>query len=177
MQMSSRVRRSWDELGRRFAATVPQNVAVTFAEWIASSLVQIAAPAAQAIADARSIQRLLQTPVDQLPSSQRAIDEATGLARREAPSDPLKAVELVDRIACGLTVYRLPSDCCPTCQGDLDVWTSLDENNLLVCNVLGCIWSLTLERTTRQLGRSPASRHNVQVLYPEADLVSQRTRP
>jgi hypothetical protein len=176
MQMNSRVRRSWHELGKRFAAIAPENVAFTFAEWIASSLVQVARPAAETTAEARSIQRLLHTPVEQLPTSQRAIDEAMALARGEAPTDPLNAVELAHRVAHALTVYRLPFECCPTCQGDLDVWTSLDEDNLLLCNVLGCVWSLTLARTTRTLGHSPANWHKVQVLYQDADLVAQRVR-
>ena len=174
--MSSRVRRSWDHLGERFAATAPENIAVTFADWIASSLVTIATPAAQATALARHIQRLLHTPVQQLPTSQRAIDEVLTLVRDEAPTNPLKAVELAHRIAYKLTVYWLPSDCCPACQGDLGVWTCPDEENLLLCDVLGCVWSLTLQHTSRRPGHSPATRHNIQLLYPDADLVSQRAR-
>jgi hypothetical protein len=174
MQMSSRVRHSWNELGKRLVAIEPGAVASAFGEWIGSSLVHVATPAAEAIARARCIQRLVRTPVEELPTSQRAIDATVKFARGESPTDPIKAVELADRIAHSLTAYRLPSDCCPTCQGEVDVWTSLDEEPLLACNVLGCVWSLALERTTRLLGLAPASLQNVRVRYPDADLVPQR---
>lgn len=177
MQMSSRVRRSWNDFGDTMSVGEPTDVALAFRAWIRSSLIHIARPASEAIAGNDSIQRLLQTPLDHLPTSLRAIEAAKALSRTQPPSDPIIAVDLVGRAARGLTVYRLPEDRCPECQGGLDVWTSLrgETELLLECDLLGCVWSLGLNSTTAQLGPLPPARASVVACYPDADIVAQRS--
>lgn len=91
---------------------------------------------------------------------------------RELPVDPLKSVELVERLVWCLTVYRLPDECCPVCQGDLEVFVDSESSLVLACNVLGCARSKDLTPLGRETsGRRPADRKTVLEHYPEADLV------
>ena len=69
-------------------------------------------------------------------------------------------------------MYQLPDDGCPTCQGDLEVWTGPGDAIELVCNLLGCIWSTDMEPMSRPMSdRHPADRNAALAKYPEADLV------
>jgi hypothetical protein len=49
MQMRSRVCRSWNELAMAMTTAGPHEVAVTLRDWIMSSAMSVAAPAAHAI--------------------------------------------------------------------------------------------------------------------------------
>jgi hypothetical protein len=178
MQMSLRIRRSWDELSLGFVGAEDGDTAANVRSWLLSSFIRIASPVAEAVARTHAFQRLLHTPLERLPTSRRAVEVAKRLAQSEPPADPMLAVDRVADIAWTLAVYRVPSDSCPHCQGDLDVWTASDDDReiLLLCNVLGCVWTSDLTRSHRPLGPDPAWRDAILSHYQEADLVLQRSR-
>lgn len=170
MQMSSRVRRSWKELAEQLQSCEAHEVASRIRPWITASLAQVSTLGADRIARAGGLQRLIATPDAALPTSRRAVRDAVAALQSDAPTDPERLVDVVDRIAWTLVCYRLPDESCPKCQGDLDVWTTSKSAVVLICNVLGCLWSTEL-KAEQGPEVAPADRARVLAEYPDADLV------
>ncbi len=141
MQMSSRVRRSWQLLvgqldGRDFAERRSIDVLRT---WLRESPGSVSTLAADAIRRATGIELVLREDPARLPISCRAADAFSAALRREVPVDPRAYVAFVDRLCWELAVYHHVE--CPDCDGELELWTD-GAASFESCNALGCCFDV-----------------------------------
>lgn len=174
MQMSSRIRRSWQTLveqlsgiglGERAFIHVLRN-------WLRQSPAAVSKKAAVAYGRAKGIELILREEPAELPISTAAADGfAAALREADLPKDPTAYINFVDRLCRSLAVFHREDDCCPVCQGELELWT---EGNTCfeICDLLGCCFdSQGMQLTNQPIGLRPANRHEVLKRYPHAPLV------
>ena len=105
------------------------------------------------------------------PMSRQAADAfLTALRGEGLPRDPVAFVAYIDRLAWSLAVFESDDDCCPVCQGELELWSD-GAATYEHCTMLGCCFDAAGDRLDAPAAKlRPATRDEVRARYPSARL-------
>ena len=174
MQMATRIRRAWDSLAARVpSGRVDRGFVEPLAAWLADELPHVSVHAAEALSRAPGIRLVRAGDATTLPMSLAAAAAFSRVLRQtELPRDPVAFVQLVDELCRGLAVFRPEDDSCPTCQGDLELWSD-GARTFDCCAFLGCgvVEAGGRAVTPAPPGLRPANVAEVRARYPEARLL------
>ncbi len=159
MQMSSRIRLSWERLGVRLGALQPGTQEFVFAirDWMNQDASEVSVIAKAAIEASRNVKYFREAAPDSLPisfSATEALREAMNPAN--ASNGPEDFALTVDRICGRLAIFVREDEGCFECQSETQLWT----NGWLYidfCTLLGCCFESVAPLPPSMFGFRPRS--------------------
>lgn len=170
--MSSRVRRTWEELRVAFPSEdIASSIFAALRTWISGSARGVSTIVAEFVDTSDTVRRFMNAIDSEIAASHRACAVIRRDLQREPPIDPKKLVEFIGNWVSGLSIFVLADDGCGG-HGDLWVW-SVHGVPMLECDVLGCAWTIDGRRfgSVDRAGLAPATRSEVEALWPGCDLI------
>src|SRR5688572_14525296 len=139
--MATRVRRAWEQLPPCTAGVDQDSVAFLegVREWIRTRVPQVSKKVWAALPNAQGIKLFLTGDLKAMATRRPAIRDLLWAVERDNTRDPERFLEVVDRLARELAVYKNVDSGCPTCHsGDLEMWSDEGGRIVFLCDFMGC---------------------------------------
>jgi hypothetical protein len=141
-------------------------------EWLRTRVPQVSKKVGTALPISQGVGLFLRGNLHEMPTCRSAVRDLLTAVERDDSRGPERFLEVVDRLARQLAVFRDADTGCPGCgSGDLEMWSDGGGDIFFVCGFMGCTHDADLRTLSGSLDDlRPASRAQVLARYPAADL-------